>query len=168
MTDLASRFHDAPLDTALVATLSAGGLTPARVDDADRAQVDAWLGAVARGFLDGEPNDQRREAFFDHTAYRRKIGVYDTDAPQPLEPVATFASWGAALAVPGGDLPACAISAVTVSPTHRRRGILRTLMAGELRTAAEAGFPVAALTVKNRRSTDGSGSAPLPPSPTGG
>lgn len=147
MTDLASRFHDAPLDTALVATLSAGGLTPARVDDADRAQVDAWLGAVARGFLDGEPNDQRREAFFDHTAYRRKIGVYDTDAPQPLEPVATFASWGAALAVPGGDLPACAISAVTVSPTHRRRGILRTLMAGELRTAAEAGFPVAALTV---------------------
>ena len=95
MTDLASRFHDAPLDTALVATLSAGGLTPARVDDADRAQVDAWLGAVARGFLDGEPNDQRREAFFDHTAYRRKIGVYDTDALQPLEPVATFASQSA-------------------------------------------------------------------------
>ena len=147
MSDLAERFHDAPLDSDLTAALAAHGLTAARVDDADREQVDRWLGVLGRGFLDGEPSDARREAFFDRTAYRRKIGVYDTSSPRPDDPVATFASWDAELTIPGGRVPACAISSVTVSPTHRRRGILRALMTGELRTAAAQGFAVAALTV---------------------
>ncbi|MGO8609645.1 GNAT family N-acetyltransferase, partial [Rhizobium johnstonii] len=51
------------------------------------------------------------------------------------------------MSLPGATVPACAISSVTVAPTHRRRGLLRQLMAGELRTAASVGFPLAALTV---------------------
>lgn len=147
MNALADAFHDAPLDGEMTDTLAGRALTVTRVDDAVRAETDRWLDAVARGFLDGEPNEARREAFFTHTAYRRKLGVYDAAGAQPGEPVATFASWIAELTVPGGVLPACAVSSVTVSPTHRRRGILRTLMAGELRVAVERGVPVAVLTV---------------------
>lgn len=148
MTDLRTRYHDAGIDRGAVEGLAAHGLTVARVGDADRDATDAWLEAVARGFLDGEPNDARRQAFFDHTAYRRKIGVYDPAAPVAQTPVATFASWIAELSLPGGGaVPASAISSVTVAPTHRRRGILRAVMRGELRAAVELGVPIAALTV---------------------
>lgn len=147
MTDATRQFHDADLDTTATADLAAQGLTVTRVDEGARADVDAWLSAVARGFLGEEPDEKRRDAFFAGTGYRRKVGVYDASAPQPEVPVATFASWLTELTVPGGVLPASAISSVTVAPTHRRRGILRSVMAGELRAAAQQGAPIAVLTV---------------------
>jgi len=139
--------HDASLDRTMVDEFASRALAVRRVDDAVRAETDPWLEAVSRGFLDGERNDTQRQAFFAGSAYRRKIGVFDETAPQAEVPVATFASWAAELTVPGGTVPACAISSVTVAPTHRRRGILRSLMTGELRTAVERGLPLAILTV---------------------
>lgn len=147
MTELDDTFHSAALDADLRSALEAQGLRVGRVSDDDRPGTDRWLDAVARGFLDGERNDTHRQAFFDRTAYRRKIGVFDDSGPDAAVPVASFASWGAELSVPGGTVPACAISSVTVAPTHRRRGILRQVMAGELRTAAGLGYPLAILTV---------------------
>ncbi len=42
----------------------------------------------------------------------------------------TFRSWGTQVTVPGGrTLPAAAVSAVSVLPTHRRRGIMTRLAA---------------------------------------
>jgi predicted acetyltransferase len=44
----------------------------------------------------------------------------------------TYRSWATELTVPGGQrLPAAAVSAVTVLPTHRRRGILRAMVEAE-------------------------------------
>jgi predicted acetyltransferase len=63
-------------------------------------------------------------------------------------PVATIDSWVTPLTLPGGaDIDMWAISGVTVSGTHRRRGIARSLLEGELRAAAGAGVPMAGLTV---------------------
>ncbi|WP_228495917.1 GNAT family N-acetyltransferase [Microbacterium sp. VKM Ac-2870] len=139
--------HDASLDRTMIDELAARDLVVRRIDDAVRADVDPWLEAVSRGFLDGERNETQREAFFAGSAYRRKIGVFDETAPLAEIPAATFASWATELTLPGGEVPACAISSVTVAPTHRRRGILRSVMAGELRTAIQRGLPVAILTV---------------------
>jgi len=139
--------HDASLDRTMVEAFAARGLVVRRVDDTTRTQTDPWLEAVSRGFLDGERNETQREAYFTGAAYRRKVAVFDETAPQAEVPVATFASWAAELTVPGGTVPACAISSVTVAPTHRRRGILRSLMTGELLTAVERGLPLAILTV---------------------
>jgi GNAT superfamily N-acetyltransferase len=147
MSDLATDFHDAPLNAEISGRLAGHGLTARRVDDTARAETDRWQDAVARGFLNGEPTDTQHDVFAQVGAYRRKLGVYDAAGAQPDLPVATFASWIGELTLPGAIVPACAISAVTVAPTHRRRGILRTLMSGELRTAAELGVPIAALTV---------------------
>ncbi len=147
MSDRETRHHDAPIDERLTGMLGDQGLRAAVVDDATRDEVDPWLEAVVRGFLDGERTEVQREAFFSGGAYRRKLGVYDDGAPQPQTPVATFASWGSRLALPGGEVAACAISSVTVAPTHRRRGLLRAMMTAELQTAAEVGYPIAALTV---------------------
>ena len=52
----------------------------------------------------------------------------------------TFRSWASELTVPGGArLPAAAVSAVCVLPTHRRRGIMRSMVAAEHGAARERG-----------------------------
>ncbi len=58
----------------------------------------------------------------------------------------TFRSWASELTVPGGAcLPAAAVSAVTVLPTHRRRGIMRSMVAAEHGAARERGEAVSML-----------------------
>lgn len=110
----------------------------------------SWLEAVALGFHDRAPNavmqtSRARNAIADG---KTSVGVYDTEAPaEALDaPVGTFVSYEKTLNVGGGLLPAYLISAVTVRPTHRRRGILRRMMTDGLASAHEAGLPVAALT----------------------
>jgi predicted acetyltransferase len=49
------------------------------------------------------------------------------------------------MAVPGGELPVAAVTMVTVSPTHRRRGILRRMMRRQLDDCHAAGIAIATL-----------------------
>lgn len=135
-------------DPATAARLRAGGLEPRVVASSDTASFDAWLDVVRRGFLGGDATDEERDASRGRLDYRRKTGIYDPSAPVAEAPVATLASWISELSVPGGrGIPSCAISSVTVSPTHRRRGLARALVEGELAVAASQGVPMAMLTV---------------------
>ncbi|NYI07527.1 GNAT family N-acetyltransferase [Allostreptomyces psammosilenae] len=60
--------------------------------------------------------------------------------------VGTFRSFDTELTLPGGSaLPVDAISAVTVTATHRRRGVLSRMMAADLRAAADRGQAAAIL-----------------------
>lgn len=66
----------------------------------------------------------------------------------PDHPVGTFAEWDKTLNAGGPKpLPARLISAVTVNPGFRRRGILAHLMTSRLAAAVDEGMPLAALTV---------------------
>jgi predicted acetyltransferase len=49
------------------------------------------------------------------------------------------------MTLPGGEIPVAAVTMVTVRPTHRRRGILRTLMQRQFDDAHTAGISVATL-----------------------
>ena len=49
------------------------------------------------------------------------------------------------LSVPGGALPCAGVTIVGVYPTHRRRGVLRSMMEAQLRDVHERGEPIAAL-----------------------
>src|SRR5437588_12523444 len=49
------------------------------------------------------------------------------------------------MTVPGGDVPTAGVSVVRVYPTHRRRGVLRSLMRAQLDAGHERGEPIAAL-----------------------
>ncbi len=145
--------HSLPLDPTFASAIADTGLRLALVDPGDEAGGLAWVRADLRGF---HADDVDREGALDYLrafAERRMTGVYDDAAASPEVPVATVSSWVTSLTVPGsiehpGDasIDAWAISSVTVSPTHRRRGIARALLEGELRTAASAGLPLAALT----------------------
>ena len=47
--------------------------------------------------------------------------------------------------VPGGSLPCAGVTVVGVTPTHRRRGVLRAMMNAQLTDIHERGEPIAAL-----------------------
>ncbi len=123
------------------------GLRLQRVDTADRAAFEAWLQADARGFHGERIAGTQLDELVGQTAYRRTSGVWDDTAAEPETPIATVSSWPLAMTVPGEmQVPAWAISSVTVAPTHHRRGIARALLEGELRTAAAQNLPLAVLT----------------------
>lgn len=136
-----------PLDAASRDALAASGLTYRAVDVAGEDYI-RFCDAVDRGFLGGRPTPEQIEGARDGMAACRPVGVYDAGSPDPDVPVATLNAWVDDMTIDvGRTLPLWAISAVTVSATHRRRGIARALLEGELRAAAGAGVPIAGLTV---------------------
>ncbi|GAB3804059.1 GNAT family N-acetyltransferase [Humibacter antri] len=137
-----------PLDRTSADALNAEGLRLELVDGTNREELAAWDEADYRGFHDRRPEPEAIDEHVRHTAHRRIVGVWDDGIPEPNVPVATVSTWVGDLTVPGGaTLESWAISSVTVAPTHRRRGVARAMLEGELRTAAAAGVPMASLTV---------------------
>lgn len=136
-----------PADPTSTERLAAAGLDYRVVDWSDEAAAAAFVRADTRGFLGPEPTTEQLDAMRETWDARRNIGVYEPDAGGAALPVATLNSWVTPMTVPGGEVPMWAISSVTVSATHRRRGIARSLLEGELRAAAAAGVPIAGLTV---------------------
>ena len=145
MTTLDAR--DVPADSTSTHRLSSAGLDYRVVDLTDDATAAAFQRAADRGFLGAEPNADSLAHARSTFAARRNIGVYEAGAEPGAFPVATTNAWVTPLTVPGGgSIGMWAISMVTVSGTHRRRGIARSLLEGELRAAASAGVPIAGLT----------------------
>jgi predicted acetyltransferase len=61
------------------------------------------------------------------------------------QPVGTTVAYSFGLTVPGGSVDAAGVSFVAVLPSHRRRGILTSLMNRQLADIAAGGEPVAVL-----------------------
>ncbi len=101
-----------------------------------------WNRAVNTGFL-REPSltEEQLAARQPWFVPGRVVGAFDGDRC-----VATFRSFDQQLTTVGGaPLPADAITNVTVSPTHRRRGLLSRMMERDLAAARERGDAVATL-----------------------
>ncbi|MGW0497814.1 GNAT family N-acetyltransferase [Streptomyces sp. NPDC003007] len=118
-----------------------------RADDIDvrpiaEAEFADWLRAVNTGFLRAatlteEEIEGRRGQFVPG----RYLGAFDRGRC-----VATFRSFDQQLtAVGGAGVRADAITGVTVTATHRRRGLLSRMMARDLAAAKERGDVVATL-----------------------
>lgn len=135
-----------PLDPTSAQALAGRGLQYRIPDDEEQS---AFALAIGRGFLGERATEEQLAAWRDSRDLKvRSVGVYDPTGADPTTPVATTASWVMDVAVDDGStLPMWSISAVTVAATHRRRGIARALLEGELRAAAAAGVPIAGLTV---------------------
>ncbi|RXZ73064.1 GNAT family N-acetyltransferase [Agromyces albus] len=139
--------QDIPLDSAASAAIAAQGLEYRLLDPGNRAALAAWIQADVRGFHRARPRKSDATHQLQVLTDRRVLGVYDPKAADRETPVATVSGWPAGLTVPGGrSVDAWAVSSVTVSPTHRRRGIARALMAGSVADARAAGAALAMLT----------------------
>ncbi|GAB3631191.1 GNAT family N-acetyltransferase [Microbacterium shaanxiense] len=135
-----------PVDPTSVERLAHQQLTYRTIDMSSKADAEAFFRADARGFLDAEPSAESVTTTTAALEARRNVGVFEAGASAGALPVATVNSWITPLTVPGGEVDMWAVSSVTVSGTHRRRGIARALLEGELRAAASAGVPVVGLT----------------------
>ena len=156
-----SDYRTHPIDAESAGRLAGSGLRLALVDTEDAASFSAWLAAVSRGFHDRHPSQDALDAQLRTRASRRTTGVWDDSGADPATPIATSAARTTALTVPGhSGVEAWAISAVSVAPTHRRRGIARAMLEAELRTADALGVPIAILTVSEATIYDRYGFAP--------
>lgn len=126
---------------------------PEIVDGTVPSKTAEFFRAVSRGFhesvLDAE--DMVLLARLGVNDGSTFTAIYD-DSAVPLSlhaqaPVATYAAFAGTLNIGAGTLvPVHQITSVTVSPTHRRRGLLRRMITADLAAARESGFAFAALT----------------------
>jgi predicted acetyltransferase len=119
-----------------------------------KAEIPDWIRALNTGFL-RNPHVSDEE-IADRSTYivpSRALAAFDAGLPHsrlrssggtPI--VATFRSFPQELtAIGGAPVPADAITNVSVTATHRRRGILTRMMAQDLAAAKERGDVVATL-----------------------
>jgi predicted acetyltransferase len=86
------------------------------------------------------PTEERMQRFLDLLPAERMHAAWENGSV-----VGGAGAFAFNLSVPGGDLPTAGVSVVGVYPTHRRRGVLRSLMRAQLDAAHERGEPLAAL-----------------------
>jgi predicted acetyltransferase len=86
------------------------------------------------------PAEERMQRFVDQITLERMHAAWSDGAIVGGAGAFTFN-----VTVPGGDVPTAGVSVVGVYPTHRRRGVLRSLMRAQLDDAHERGEPLAAL-----------------------
>jgi len=100
---------------------------------------EAFLQTMAVPFV-FDVTPERTERFSNAFELERLRAAYDGD-----QMVATFGALSLQLSVPGASLATAGATVVTVLPTHRRQGILRSLMTEHLAEVHRAGEPLAAL-----------------------
>lgn len=132
-----------------------GFLQASRSDEQLRPSIAGIGYRRTIGVYDESASESVSESALERAPGSTAVGAPDRAAPSDLAhwPIATVNSWPGQLTLPGSTaerprtLRSWAISSVTVAATHRRRGIARNLLEGELRTAASLGVPMAMLTV---------------------
>lgn len=99
-----------------------------------------WIDSLSTAFLERPDIPKVLEEAREFWDLSRVWGAFDGRV------VGTFRSWGTQLTVPGGaQVPASAVAAVTVLPSHRRRGILSAMVAADHAAARDRGEAVAIL-----------------------
>ncbi|MHB6907348.1 GNAT family N-acetyltransferase [Streptomyces sp. DB-54] len=106
------------------------------------ADWDAWYDKLDVAF-GGIPDGPERRAWWRAiTEVERAFAVRDGD-----EIVGTGGSFSFGLTVPGGaELAVAGVTLISVQPTHRRRGVLRSMMRHQLTEVHERGEALAVLT----------------------
>ena len=108
-------------------------------------EFEAFAVAVARGFHDEltqEVIDRVRPVHEDD----RALAIRDDGRIVATATIATFE-----VTAPGGPVPMAGVTAVTVQPTHRRRGLLTSLMRAHLDRLRDGGEAVAGLWASEAR-----------------
>lgn len=106
---------------------------------------DVWYDQLELAFGGVPESPEERELYRSLTETERSLGVWDGGTC-----VGSAGAFSFRLSVPGGALvPAAGVTMVGVSPTHRRRGVLTSLMRRQLNDVRAGGEPVAVLTASD-------------------
>jgi predicted acetyltransferase len=103
---------------------------------------DVWYDTLLRAFGGVPEAPEERELWREITEFDRSLAVWDGDAV-----VGTAGAFTFRLTVPGGaSVPAAGVTMVGVAGTHRRRGVLTSMMRRQLDDVRSWGEPLAVLT----------------------
>lgn len=104
------------------------------------SEHQAWLDQLDRAFFE-QAAEGASAYYLSISDPGRSRGAFDGEAV-----IGTLRSFATELTVPGGPtVPASALTAVSVSATHRRRGVLRRMIEEDLRESAHRGEAVSIL-----------------------
>jgi predicted acetyltransferase len=114
---------------------------PIEIRTIDPDETSAWLASLRTSFHATWPVEPLAADVRSLWDYGRVWAATDGDTV-----IGTARSWATELTVPGGaPVSGTAIAAVSVLPTHRRRGVMRGLMGAELAATRERGEAVGLL-----------------------
>ncbi|MGP4049647.1 GNAT family N-acetyltransferase [Streptomyces sp. 2A115] len=103
---------------------------------------DEWYGKLERAFGGAAESPEERALWSDLTEHDRFIGAWDGE-----ECVGTAGAFSFRVTVPGGaSVKAGGVTMVSVASTHRRRGVLTSMMRRQLDDVRSWGEPLAVLT----------------------
>ncbi|MFD7706698.1 GNAT family N-acetyltransferase [Streptomyces sp. NPDC059785] len=107
-----------------------------------QADLDVWYANLIRAFGGVPEPAEERELWDALTEFDRSLGVWEDDRC-----VGTAGAFTFRLTVPGGaSVPAAGVTMVSVAATHRRRGVLTSMMRRQLDDVRSWGEPLAVLT----------------------
>jgi predicted acetyltransferase len=107
-----------------------------------QGEWNTWYDMLIRAFGAVAEAPEERELWNSLTEFDRSLGAWDGDAC-----VGTAGAFSFRLTVPGGaSVPAAGVTMVGVAATHRRRGVLTSMMRRQLDDVREWGWPLAVLT----------------------
>lgn len=113
--------------------------------------LKGWLEGLLRGFHDARPKQEAWDLFVrcmrEDAAIVRGAWLPEGAFGAGPVPVATYSSLDGSLNAGRRELALRMITDVTVSPAHRRQGLLRRMISDDLADAVARGVPLAALTV---------------------
>ncbi|WP_424213765.1 GNAT family N-acetyltransferase [Streptomyces sp. BI20] len=103
---------------------------------------DSWYGNLEWAFGGTPESPEERKLYRSLTEFERSLGVWDGETP-----VGCAGAFSFRMTLPGGGvLPVAGVTMVGVAPTHRRRGVLTSMMRRQLDDVRARGEAVAVLT----------------------
>ncbi|MFB7913423.1 GNAT family N-acetyltransferase [Streptomyces sp. NPDC056061] len=106
------------------------------------SEWNQWFECLELAFGGVAEPPEQRELDEQLTEHERSLGIWDGS-----DVVATSGAFSFRVAVPGGTLvPAAGVTMVSVAATHRRRGLLTSMMRRQLDDVRALGEPLAVLT----------------------
>ena len=107
---------------------------------------DAFHRTNEHAFHDSPPSPRHRAEMLDRLELDRTLAAFDGATP-----VASAGAWSFRMSVPGALAEAAGVTWIAVMPSHRRRGILTSLMRRQIDDIHERGEPIAVLWASDAR-----------------
>jgi len=126
------------------ASSGTGGPYPIRPIDED--EFDSFIKVDEHAFHGSPLSESDRRVVLDRFEFDRTLAAFDDPGSGGAVPVGITMCHSFQLSVPGQEvLPAAGVTFVAVLPTHRRRGVLSSMMRRQLADVRDRGEPLAIL-----------------------
>src|SRR6266568_1067028 len=130
--------------------LSCGAVTmmraPYPIRPIDEDEFDSFIKVDEHAFHGSPLSESDRRVVLDRFEFDRTLAAFDDPGSGGAVPVGITMCHSFQLSVPGQEvLPAAGVTFVAVLPTHRRRGVLSSMMRRQLADVRDRGEPLAIL-----------------------